>query len=219
MIDLKTWRKYIWPMIYAISELESVVVSLIVFYLLVSTVNLPLSQIIFENTKFNPTHDTHISVDCTDCYIRQKGPTFSFHKFKKKSALCYEVALSIGSGGIVWINGPFPAGTFNDITIFCECLQTALDDGERVEADDGYRGDPTICKMPADVLTQSCEEADALQKRTQGCHKTVNARLKNFKTLVEQYRHDKTHVFRAVACLVQIAFGDPLYNVNYKVNF
>ncbi|KAL7503453.1 hypothetical protein ACHAXN_001253 [Cyclotella atomus] len=190
-------------MIYAISELESVV-------------------IIFENTKFNPTHDTHISVDCTDCYIRQKGPTFSFHKFKKKSALCYEVALSIGSGGIVWINGPFPAGTFNDITIFCECLQTALDDGERVEADDGYRGDPTICKMPADVLTQSCEEADALQKRTQGCHKTVNARLKNFKTLVEQYRHDKTqhgYVFRAVACLVQIAFGDPLYNVNYKVNF
>jgi hypothetical protein len=223
-IDPKTWRKYIWPMIYALSDLESVVVSLIVLYLLVSIDNLPLFQIIFENRKFKPTHDTHMSVDCTDCYIRQKGPIFSSHKFKKKSALRYEVALCIGTGEIVWINGPFPAGEFNDITIFRECLQTALDDGERVEADDGYRGDPTITKVPADVLTRSGEEEDAQQRRTQGRHETVNARLKNFKILVEQYRHDETqhgYVFRAVACLVQIALknGDPLYNVNYKVSF
>jgi hypothetical protein len=43
IIDPKTWRKYIWHMIYAIADLESVVVSLIVSYLLESTVHLPLS--------------------------------------------------------------------------------------------------------------------------------------------------------------------------------
>lgn len=165
-----------------------------------------------------------MSVDCTDCYIKQKGPTFSSHKLKKKSGLRYEVAVAIGSGEIVWINGPFQAGEFPDVTIFRECLQTALDDNERVEADDGYRGDPTTCKCPADVLTRDSEEADALQRRVQGRHETVNARLKNFKILVKQYRHDETQhgwVFRAVACLVQIALknGDPLYQVDYKVVF
>ncbi len=76
-----------------------------------------------------------MSVDCVDCYIKQTGLTFSSHKLKKKS-------VAIGSGEIVWVNGPFQAGEFPDI----ECLQTALDDNKRVEADDGYHGDPTICK-------------------------------------------------------------------------
>ena len=33
-IDPKTWRKYIWPMIYALSDLESVVVSLLISFLI-----------------------------------------------------------------------------------------------------------------------------------------------------------------------------------------
>ena len=33
-INPKTWRKYIWPMIYALSDLESVVVSLLISFLI-----------------------------------------------------------------------------------------------------------------------------------------------------------------------------------------
>jgi hypothetical protein len=40
----------------------------------------------------------------------------------------------------VWINGPFEPGILNDVSIFQSCLLVMLEDGERVEADDGYRG-------------------------------------------------------------------------------
>ena len=184
----------------------------------------PVFQIDFDSRKLRPTHDTHLSVDCTDCHIQQKGPIFASHKLKKKSALRYEIAVGIISGDIKWINGPYPAGKYSELTIFCECLQFNIDVGERVEADDGYRGDPTIFRVPADVLTRSGEEADAMQKRVQGRHETVNARLKNFAILRERFRHDETqhgYIFRAVAAIVQLAIqnGDPLYKVDYKVVF
>ena len=93
-----------------------------------------------------------------------------------------------------------------------------------MEADDGYRGDPTTLRVPADVLTRQNEEADKMQKKVQGRHETVNARMKKFSILKERYRHDITqhgYVLRAVAVLVQISLqnGDPLYNVEYEVNF
>ena len=143
---------------------------------------------------------------------------------KKKSALCYEVAIAIISIKIAWINGPYPAGQYNDVTIFSESLQTFLDAGERVEADDGYHGDPTICKVPAEVLMRQNEEEDAMQKRVQGHHEMVNARLKNFRILAELYRHDETqhgYVFRAVTVIIQLAVknSDPLCQVDYKVLF
>ena len=73
------------------------------------------------------------------------------------------------------------------------------------------------------VLTWT-EEMDAMQKRVQGRHETVNARLKNFRILAELYRHDETqhgYVFHAVAVIVQLAVknGDPLHQVDYKVIF
>lgn len=166
-----------------------------------------------------------MSVDGTDCYIRQKGRTFASQKLKGKSAVRYELGLGIITGDIVWINGPFQAGEYSDLRIFREGgLQHALDFGERVEADDGYRGDPTMFRVPYDVLTRQNEDADNMQKRVQGRHETVNARLKNFSILTKQYRHDITqhgYVFRAVAVLVQLAIknGDPLYDVDYKVVF
>jgi hypothetical protein len=156
--------------------------------------------------------------------VPQKGRIFSSHKFKKKSGVRYEVALKIFTGEIAWLNGPFPCGKFSDVTIFRASLSTFLDDFERVEADDGYIGEsPFRAKVPKAVL--SCpSEADALQKRVQGRHETINARLKHFAILEERFRHDITqhgYVFRAVAVLVQLSIknGDPLFNVNYKCAF
>lgn len=179
-------------------------------------------QICFDDRRLRRGHDTHLSVDCTDCFIQQKGPLFSSHKFKKKSGLRYEVAVGILSGEIKWINGPFNCGPWLDLTIFRHCLQTFLDIGERVEADDGYTGEaPFTCKVPIDVLTRT-EEQDAMQKRVQGRHETVNARLKVFKILEERYRHDITqhgYVFRAVAVIAQLSIknGDPLFKCDYKM--
>jgi hypothetical protein len=65
-------------------------------------------QITFEDRKLNKLHDTHLSVDCTDCRIQQKGRGFASYKFSSKSALRYEVALDIMSGEIKWLNGPYP---------------------------------------------------------------------------------------------------------------
>ena len=157
--------------------------------------------------------------------IEQKGRTFASQKLKGKSALRYEIAVTILTGEIAWINGPFQAGEYSDLRIFREGgLQHAIDLGERVEADDGYRGDPTTFRVPYEVLSRQNEEADNMQKTVQGRHETINARLKKFAILRERYRHDITqhgYVFRAVAVLVQISVknGDPLYDVDYKVNF
>ena len=84
-----------------------------------------------------------ISVDGTDFQVyRQKGSYKFWYGYKfKKPGVRYEVAISIISGDIVWINGPFPCGFYNDIKIFRQGLKNMLEDGERVEVDDGYLGE------------------------------------------------------------------------------
>ena len=46
----------------------------------------------------------------------------------------------------MWINGPFPCGQYPDIKIFRQDLKFELEDGEMVEADLGYRGEPQYVK-------------------------------------------------------------------------
>ena len=89
-----------------------------------------------------------MSVDGTDFRIAEHGKQFYSFKFKK-SALRYEVALCILTGDIVWINGPYEPGVWNDIAIFRAGIMHHLEDGERVEADDGYIGKAlTYVKCP-----------------------------------------------------------------------
>ena len=125
-------------------------------------------------------------------------------------------------GEIKCINGSFPCGKYADVTIFCASLMTCLDHFERVEANDGYRGEsPFRAKVPKAVL--SCpSKADAFQKRVQGRHEIINSRLKVYAILHSMYRHDTTqhgYVFHAVAVLVQLSIknGDPLFSTtDYK---
>jgi hypothetical protein len=80
------------------------------------------------------------------------------------------------TGQLKWINGPYPCGKFNDITIFWESLPL-FGYFERVEADDGYKVEsPFRCKVPKAVMSRP-SEADAFQKRVQGRHETINARF------------------------------------------
>ena len=85
-------------------------------------------------------NDCLMSVDGTDFRIAEHSKKFYSFKFKK-SALRYEVALCILTGDIVWINGPYKSGVWNDIAIFRDGIMHHLEDGERVEADDVYLGE------------------------------------------------------------------------------
>jgi len=66
------------------------------------------------------------SVDTTDCPIEEKiHPTLSqdsqLFSFKLNGAgLRYEYAIDLFSSRIIWMNGPFLPGVYNDNTIFAE---------------------------------------------------------------------------------------------------
>ena len=77
--------------------------------------------------------------------------SFKFHG----PALRYEIGVSLLSSDIVWINGPFFPGDWNDLEIFCSNLKNQCEVGERVEADNGYVGEaPRYVVCPASTNTK-----------------------------------------------------------------
>jgi hypothetical protein len=95
----------------------------------------------------NVLNDCTMTVDGTDFRIplkgiATKGNAFGSHKYAGKSALRYELGINILVGNLVWIQGPYSAGKYTDIIIFNKVLRNFLELGERVEADEGYRGHP-----------------------------------------------------------------------------
>ncbi len=103
---------------------------------------------------------------------------FGSHKYVGKSSLRYELGVDILAGNLVWIQGPYPAGKYTDIAIFNKVLQNFLEPGERVEADEGYRGHPDKIKCLGNVANPA--ENRAMQGRVRARHETLNGRLKNW---------------------------------------
>ena len=166
-------------------------------------------------------NDCLISVDGTDFEIDwppgNRKSWFS-HKFRR-AALRYEIGVGILNGDIVWVNGPFPAGDWPDINIFCLHLKNNLDVHERVEADDGYTGEaPLYVKCPSkDLLTD--DEGKQMKQRVRCRHETLNGRFKSWKCLSKQWRHDvmmHSWTFHAVSVLTQISinYGKKLFDTN-----
>ena len=63
--------------------------------------------------------DCLVSVDGTDFMVETTGPNQLLYSYKfKKPGLRYEVALCLKTGDIVWINGPYEPGIWNDLQIF-----------------------------------------------------------------------------------------------------
>lgn len=178
-----------------------------------------LTQIDLDNRKRGDEHnDCMLNVDGTDFEAMIKGTKFYSHKFNG-SALRYEVATSIKQGDICWINGPYPAGAWNDISIFRDGLMQSLDMGERVEADDGYIAEsPLYIKCPSSVANPARRRK--LQSRVRSRHETVNARFKQWGALRQRFRHapgKHGDVFYAVATITQLSIenGMPLFHVEY----
>ena len=154
----------------------------------------------------------NVSVDGTDFEIYELAPFWPgwfSHKFRGPG-LCYEIGLSILSGSIVWVSGPFPCGQWTDIKIFRAGMLGSLDDGEKVVGDLGYRGEPDF------VVTRRDYNENLVRAR----HENVNRRFKQFVCLERVFRHDvrrHSSVFRAVAVITQLGMenGMPLFGVTY----
>lgn len=108
----KTVSKWIWFYVNEINALEEKV-------------------IVWDHRKTNDRgDDCLVSIDCIDCQFQQiliDHPTVpgkktinkSLYSFKFRGpALRYEIAVSLLSNDIVWINGPFCPGDWNDLAIF-----------------------------------------------------------------------------------------------------
>ena len=169
-----------------------------------------------------------ISVDCTDCKVSKIAGadfrSFKNHKFKEPE-LQYEVALCIKTGFIVLVMGSFPCGDWPNINIFRYSLKWMLGVGERVEADDGYRGeDPLKAKVPASMVHNQDDVFLKMRSYVRRRQETVNKRMKQFKVLFTVFRGDITFhgsCFRAVAVLTQLKIdhGVKLFDVEYSDDY
>lgn len=180
-----------------------------------------LFQILWEKRYISDIdNDCLVNVDGTDFRIRHAGRKFYSYKYKA-SGLRYEVATSIQNGDIVWISGPWEAGMYNDISIFKKSgIISLLDEGERVEADDGYVGAaPTHVRCPClfGTAIEEFERQEAIARRR---HETVNKRFKQFGALKQVWRHRVVNhgkAFRVAAVVTQLSIdnGEPLFDVEY----
>ena len=95
------------------------------------------------------------SVDGVHCRANEiihptlaKNTKLYSHKFNQ-AGFGYELALSLTSNSLVWINGPF-VGSNHDVTIFCESgLKETTATGKKGIADQGYRGEKGILCTPS----------------------------------------------------------------------
>ena len=231
-VDPKTLCKWAWAFIINIAELEDIVVSVIDAKLAVLFIFVLLlvdsffsNQIDFEQRKVGDVYnDCLMSVDGTDFQIQQKGPAvrgnrYGSHKFGGRSGLRYELGICILTSHLVWIQGPYPAGQFNDIAIFNMCLAHKLDPYERVEADNGYCGHVDKVKCPKNANNRL--EKRRMQARVRARHETFNGRLKNWGILKQVFRHKVLlhgKVFRACAVITQLMVenGELLFSVEYN---
>jgi DDE superfamily endonuclease len=162
--------------------------------------------------------DCLISVDGTHCPFEAKGKRWYSHKFKA-SGIAYEVGVCIKTGDIVWVNGPFPAGEYNDLKMFRMALKHELGENERVAADKGYAGEcPLTAKTPGPLYSDPAYTK--MMSDVAARHETANNRLKMFECLKQRFRHTVANhaaCFRAVAVLVQLQIQDsmPLFQVEY----
>lgn len=161
-----------------------------------------------------------ISVDGTDFRIYEPKPFDSMwysHKFRGPGVR-YEVGVCIQTGWIVWINGPFPCGTWPDLRIARSALIDALDSGEKYLADGGYKDGGVFAVTPNGL--NSTEQQ--MKKIVRARHETVNRRLKQFNALHRTFRHNVSRrhssVFRAVANITQLMIenNEPLFCVDYN---
>ena len=107
----------------------------------------------WENRFSGNWHYLTFCVDGIDCPIDEpRRPWWRgwlSQKFKH-AGVAYEIATAVTTGQIIWINGPFPAGTWHDVTKFKlgGLASMVRRDIEKGVGDSGYRGAEKWLSMP-----------------------------------------------------------------------
>ena len=127
------------------------------------------------------------------------------------------MAISILTGQIVWVFGAFPCGEFPDLKIFRMGLLGVLDNGEKVIADGGYKGEVAIWAKGHSNNPLTSRMEGVIRAR----HETINSRLKIFSVLSTRFRHDldmHSRCFHACANLVSLVMKHemPAFEVDYN---
>jgi hypothetical protein len=106
------------------------------------------------------------------------------------SALRYKLGVDILVRNLVWVEGLYPAGGWNDIFFFNSVLSHCLEPGKRVEANNGYVGHADKIQCP----NNDCNPVENLgmQGMVRSCHKMLTGHLKNWGILEKVYRHNIT---------------------------
>jgi hypothetical protein len=152
------------------------------------------------------------TVDGTHCLIEEPKPwssMWSSHKFGGSAGVNYELGLAIDTQTLLWVYGPVPAGAQNDISIFKDYFQDAIDDfalkhGTSFKGlgDKGYRGAPDYISTRNDLDPAEISE---FKNRSLARHETFNQKLKMFASLDTRFRHGvdfHAAVFESVCVLV-----------------
>jgi hypothetical protein len=217
-VSIPTFRDWVWLMAKVVSQIE--IVSNLILYKKNSTFTKKIIKINFEN-RFHLDNGSKckISVDGTDCPIREpsefSGRWYS-HKFRG-AGLRYELGVCIQTGHIVWVNGPYPCGSFPDLKIARHKLIHQLLPGEMFVADRGYRDGGVHAMTPTGYNTPGERMKSIVRAR----HESVNGRLKKFKILSTPFRNklDKHYmIFYLLTNAVQIEIEccTEMYDVYYN---
>jgi hypothetical protein len=181
-----------------------------------------LTQIVWENRFLgvqNARNKCFVSVDGTDLSIQEPrrpiDKSYYSHKINR-AAVRYELAVGISNGYIVWVNGPFPAGAYSDVTIARRSLVHFLHKNEYYIADGGYRDGNQWSVTPGGRNSYKDRQMGVVRSR----HESINSRLKGWKILSVMFRHplEKHSIsFRAVANIVQMGLQSdrPAFQVHY----
>jgi hypothetical protein len=163
-----------------------------------------------------------LTVDGTHAWIQEpehatwsQDPEYYSHKFNK-AGCNYELGISISECRLVWMNGPFKAGS-NDVSIFKKKGLKAklMATGKKAIGDGGYSG------HSHEISTPNSHDSKAVFKfksRALKRHEKFNGLTKNFDCLDGRFRHcvDRfKNCFEAVCVIAQyqIENNRPLYDV------
>lgn len=162
-----------------------------------------------------------ISVDGVHCrYHEEKHPTLSkdpklfSHKFHGPG-LAYELALDLWSNQLVWVIGPFKAGS-SDKQIFKLELKKKIPAGKKLVTDGGYAS-----KTMPECATPNANDPEPLRvfkARAKMRQESFHSRVKKFDCLNEPFRHSAARhktCFMAACVIAQydIELCTPLLDV------
>jgi len=163
-----------------------------------------------------------ITVDCRDhkCWEKKHhrynlDPGYASKKHGKHAALKYELALSVYTDQIVWMNGPFKA-TRHDLTIFREdglkekVLALGQNPRKFVICDLGYRSsekDEMLLAVPSSRDRPKLKKFKSLARCRQ---EDMNGRMAKFKILSDEFTYSVEKFagcYEAIAVLLQYSIN------------